>query len=312
MLTRWLAAFMCLSLASAAQAAALRVSAEPPLSAQRLGDALRSYVDGAEVTVAAGPADFADGASAVVLVTLRHGAVDDADAELELRDGEVTMIARLPGALRVEDLYRTAALKVQSLLGRRPVNATPDQSMASVHAQPTPGDAAARDRLWLDAGLAVLLPSGGPPREGLRLGAGLRLAERWRLGLGAYLEPPRSTHPQGIDVSAWELPIWLSLGFAWHHGPRWVGWLDAVGHLAVRRISVESPGIVANSATTLSPRVGGTLGAGVTLGPGLRAEARVSVLAALVDTRYRVDGQVVWPSAPALLLVELGIAYGLY
>jgi hypothetical protein len=30
----------------------------------------------------------------------------------------------------------------------------------------------------------------------------------------------------------------------------------------------------------------------------------------LADARYRVDGQVVWPAARALVLVELGLQYG--
>lgn len=41
---------LCL-LADVAQAASLRVSAEPPLSGERLGDALRSYLDSAEIRI---------------------------------------------------------------------------------------------------------------------------------------------------------------------------------------------------------------------------------------------------------------------
>ena len=55
-------AILC-ALAGAAQATSLRVSAEPPLSGERLGDALRSYLDGAEVTIEPSPG-AADGASA--------------------------------------------------------------------------------------------------------------------------------------------------------------------------------------------------------------------------------------------------------
>jgi len=154
-----------------------------------------------------------------------------------------------------------------------------------------------------------MLPTGGRSREGLRLGSGLRLGQRWRVAMGAYLEPPQSQSSQGIDVTAWEIPLWLSLGFAWHQG-RWQGFLDAVGHAAIRRISAEASGIVSSSDTALSPRAGPALGFGFALGPGLRAGVRVSLLAALVDTRYRVDGQVVWPAARALLLAEVGIEYG--
>jgi hypothetical protein len=303
-----------LALASAAEAAALRVSAEPPLSAQRLGDTLRSYLDGAEVTVA--PAEGAGQAgeglpaeAGMVSITLRGSRGLGEDAELVLVDGDETILARLPGALRTEDLYRTAALKVQALLQRRAATGTvlrPTEATSEARASSPPQ---ARDRLWLDAGLAMMVPATGPSREGLRLGSGLRLSQRWRVALGAYLEPPQSQSSQGIDIKAWELPLWLSLGCAWHQG-RWQGFLDAVGHAAIRRISAEGNGIVSNADTALSPRAGPALGFGVALGPGLRAAARVSLLAALVDTRYRVDGQVVWPAARVLLLAELGIEYG--
>ena len=46
------------------------------------------------------------------------------------------------------------------------------------------------------------------------------------------------------------------------------------------------------------------------IAPGLRAEMRVSGLAVLADARYRVDGQVVWPAASALVLFEMGLEYG--
>jgi|GEM_PF-6552131 len=311
---RWVAIGIVLGLANSAHAAVLRASAEPPLSVERLGDVLRSYLDGIEVTVitpgAAGNAE--SGAvldPGVVGVSLRGSRGPADDAEVVLVDGEETIVSRLPGALRTEDLYRAAALKVQALLQRRAasVGILPPAAMAGSRLPPAPP--ALRDRLWLDSGFALLLPSDGLAREGLRLGAGARFRQRGRLGLGTYLEPPQSTNAQGINVSAWELPVWLSLGYVWHRG-RWLGWLDAVGHVAVRRVSAEAAGIVDSSDTALSPRAGGTLGIGIDLGPGLRGTARVSFLATLVDARYRVDGQVVWPAARTLLLCEVGIEYG--
>jgi hypothetical protein len=314
MLLRLVVVVVLLALANVAEAATLRVSAEPPLSAQRLGDALRSYLDGAEVTVvpaeAAGQAGEGPPAEpGTVSVTLRGSRGLGEDAEVVLVDGEETILARLPGALRTEDLYRTAALKVQALLQRRAAVAAVTRPAEAIGDARAASPAPARDRLWLDAGLALMLPTGGPSREGLRLGSGLRLARRWRVALGAYLEPPQSTTSQGIDVKAWEIPFFLSLGFAWHQG-RWQGFLDAVGHAAIRRISAEAAGIVSSSDTALSPRAGPALGFGFPLAPGLRAGARISLLAALVDTRYRVDGQVVWPAARLLVLAELGLEYG--
>jgi hypothetical protein len=73
--------------------------------------------------------------------------------------------------------------------------------------------------------------------------------------------------------------------------------MDVVGQAAVRRISAESPGIVSNSDTTLSPRAGSALGLGFPIRPDLRFQAQVSLLGVLADARYRVDGEVVSPSA---------------
>jgi len=297
------------ALAGVAHAASVRVSAEPPLSSERLGDALRSYLDDADVKIEP-PPSATDSATArpsepgTVVITLQKSRGLGEDAEVVLVDGEETILARLPGALRTEDLYRTAALKVQALLQRRIRVATTvmlDERGAS--SAPPRGTG-----LLLDADLAMLVPTSGPSREALRLGTGLRLGQRWRLDFGTYLEPPQSADAQGIHVTSWELPVCLSLGYAWHTG-LWQGWLEGVGHAAIRRFSAEAVGIVSNSDTTVTPRAGGALAAAVAIAPGLRARARASVLAVLAETRYRVDGNVVWPAASALVLVELGLQY---
>ena len=300
--------------ADAAQAASLRVSAEPPLSGERLGDALRSYLDGAEVRIEP-PPSAVDGTNTrpaepgTVVITLRKSRALGEDAEVVLVDGEETIVARLPGALRTEDLYRAAALKAQALLQRRlptPPFVAPD-GMLDERAAPStrPG----MGGILLDVDLAMMLPTSGPPREALRLGTGLALGKRWRLDLGTYLEPRQTAESQGVQVTSWEIPVCLSLGYAWHTGV-WQGWVETMGHAAIRRISAEAAGVISNSDTTVSPRAGGALGADVAIAPGLRAHARASVLAVLADTRYRVDGQVVWPAARALILLELGLQYG--
>jgi hypothetical protein len=307
---------LCLLLSSTAQAAVLRVSAEAPLSAERLADAIRSYVDGADVEVSpTGRSEGRDGSPTppgVVEIWLRRHGDAAEDAELVLMDGEETTLNRLPGALRIEDLYRTAALKVQSVLQRQKLAASAAANLPSE----VVGERAVAtnhggepDRFLLDAGLALLVPSAGRAREGLRLGAGLRFARVWHLSLGAYLEPEQSTGTDGIDVSEWELPIALRFGRDWHEGA-WSGWLDVVGQAAVSRISAEAPEIVSNSSWALSPRAGLGIGFGVPVGQGLRAEIHLSLLAVLADRRYLVDGQVVRPPASALGLVEMGLAYG--
>jgi len=315
MLSRLMGLGILLALASPARAAVLRVNAEPPLSTERLGDALRSYVDGVEVRLAPrGPATGSTAeaplAPGEIGINLLASPGAGREAELQMIDGEETILARLPGALRPEDLYRAAALKVEALMQRRAPtgsNVRPAVSLNEPLASPPPSTD--RDRLCLEAGLALMLPSQGLAREGLRLGTGVKLRRRWRVGLAGYIEPPQSTNSQGIKVSAWEFPLSINIGFAWHQG-RWQGWLDALAHAAVRRVSAEAPGTSSGSDTALSPRAGGALGFDLALGARLLLDARVSLLAALADTRYRINGQVVWPAARTLLLFELGLAYG--
>ena len=306
-------AFVC-ALAGVARASPLRVSAEPPLSGERLGDALRSYVDGAEVKVEP-PSGAADGTPArpaepgTVGITLQQSRALGEDAEVVLVDGEETIVARLPGALRTEDLYRAAALKVQALLQRR-MAAAPGLTMTgALIDRAAPSASPDRGALLLAVDLAALVPTNGPVREALRLGAGIQLGQRLRLDLGTYLEPRQTADTQGIHVTAWEIPLCLSIGFAWRAGV-WQGWLEGVGHAAFRKLSAEATGIVSNSDTAVSPRAGGALGVAVAIAPGVRAHLRASALAVLADTRYRVDGQVVWPAARALVVVELGLQYG--
>lgn len=309
MLSRLAALGICLLMASPAQAAVLRVHAEAPFSVERWADAIRTYVEGAELEVpAAGHPEPREGAAmapGVVEVVLRRQGPNEDGVELVLFDGEVTILSGLPGAMRIEDLYRTAALKVHALLQRR------------MSASPLPTDVvggalapvvAPDERLMLDAGLALLLPSAGGAREGLRLGGGLRLSPRWHVVLGAYLEPRQSTRVNEIDVSTWELPLFLAFGFDWHQG-RWSGWLDGVGHAALRLISAQSPSVISNSDLALSPRAGGATGLGVAIGRGLHVQIQVALLAVLADTRYRVDEQEICPSARAVGVVEAGVAF---
>lgn len=298
----------CSLLASSAQAAVLRISAEPPLSVERLADALRSYVEGAELEIALEPAKR-DGVAAtpgVVEISLRRLGTTDDEVELVLIDGEETILSRLPRAMRIEDLYRSAALKVHALLERRSSAPTLPVDPLGVReaAVFTPPE-----RLMLDAGFAVLAPSAGPVRSALRLAAGLRLAQRGHLLLGAYIESGQSSRVNDIDVSTWELPLLLQAGLDWHQGT-WSGWVDVVGHAALRRVSAKSPDIDSRSAIALSPRAGGCTGLGFAIGQGLRLQAQVSLLATLADTRYRVDGQTVSPSAKVLGVIEVGLVYG--
>ena len=302
------------ALAGVAHADSLRVSAEPPLSGERLGDALRSYLDGAEVRIEPPPsanesANARPAEPGTVVITLQRSRVLGEDAEVVLVDGEETILARLPGALRTEDLYRAAALKVQALLQRRVTAAPRAATGGTLDERAAPFPQSAGGGLLLDVDLAMMMPTSGPSREALRLGVGFQLGKRWRLDLGTYVEPRQTAAAQGIQVTSWEIPVCLSLGYAWHTGV-WQGWLETVGHAAISRISAQAAGIPSSSDTTVSPRAGGALGADVGIKPGLRAHARVSVLAVLADTRYHIDGQVVWPAARALALVELGLQYG--
>ena len=299
---------ICTLVASAAQASVLRISAEPPLSVERLADALHSYVEGVELEVATAPGGREGVApSGVVEVSLRRAGASEDEVELVLLDGEETILSRLPRAMRSEDLYRTAALKVHALLERRSSHPVPSAESVGVREMAETGKN--HGRFMLDTGFAVLVPTAGPVREGLRLAAGLRLGARGHLVLGAYIEPGQSTRVNGIDVSAWELPVLVAGGYDWHQGV-WAGWVDVVGHAAVRKVSAKSPDIVSHSDVSLAPRAGGSTGLGFAIGQGLRLQAQVSLLATLADARYRVDGQVVWPSARALGVFELGLVYG--
>jgi hypothetical protein len=310
MALRLLVIATCVALGSEARATALEVSAEAPLSAERLSDALRSYVEGAEVAVEATD-DATEGAEAPerrVRISLRGSHAVGEDAEIVVADRDETVVARLPGALRSEDLYRAAALKVQALLQRRRA-AEAGPSVEAIVSGPAPPAPPHETRLLLDVGLSWMQPSAGTARQGLRLGTGLVLGNRWRTRFAAYLEPSQSSDPQGVAVSSWELPVELTLGLALHQG-RWQSWLEAIGQVALHRLSAEAPGVVSTTETTLAPRAGAGVAFALAMTHGLWAEARVSLLAAVQDTRYRVDGQQVWPAARALAMLELGLLYG--
>ncbi len=307
--------FLCLS-SAVAQAATLRVSAQPPFSAERLGDALRSYLDGCTVKIeppSPGDADAQAPETGTVDVSLRKGRTLGEEPEMVLpevvlSDGEETVIARLPGALRSEDLYRAAALKVQALLLRR-TKVAPSAAATETTDRTTPSSSPETRGILVRADLAMILPTAGPWHEALDLGVGVQLGKRWRVTVAAYVEPQQAADLQGVHVTSRGIPVALSLGYAWHTGG-WQGWVETAGQLAIRRTSTDATTIATESETTLSPRLGGTLAADFPVAAALHACGRVSALAVLSDTRYHVDGQLVWPAARAVVLLELGLQYG--
>src|SRR5581483_3216657 len=182
------------------------VTAEPPVDAERLADAVRAYLDehGIEVQVRGAEAGAAGdlrrqlaearriGEAVRALAVMRASAGAAGRIEIELVDlaTDKALVAEVARPPRDEDLYRTLALKIQALL-RATLSEAPERLAAT---PPLLGLVAPPPR-----------PPAAPPAPGSR-----RLALETGYTLLAFPLAPLTLHGLAVSVALAPRP-WLEL-----------------------------------------------------------------------------------------------------
>jgi hypothetical protein len=310
----------------------LVVTASPPVDAQRLGDALRSYLDGYGIVIESAPAapaaDLREQISATrrageswrAIAAVRVGHGDPEAVEIELVDlvTDKSLVVALARPPRDEDLYRALALKIHAVLRATLSDESAPRArdlpeIARLVAAPAPAVPATTPpphRLALEAGyLAFAFPLGGPTMQGLALGGSFR-ARRWlELAAGTAVLTSVSARAQDVSVDASLWPLFMTALLRAETG-RFQALAGPRALLARTRISASSSSTPVQSPADLLVAAGLAIEGRLDLGTATWLYIAAGASAVVLGERYKVGGVPVVDTsrAEASASVGLGVA----
>ncbi len=305
----------------------LLVTATPRLDAERLADALRTYLDEFHIEVRTAPGapqgELRDelartaelGAHARAWAIVRLDEATPGSAEIALVDrltskAIVTSVQRPP---RDEDLYRVVALKVQSLLhatlaepsepGARP------PALAELALAPPPAASAeTQPRLMLDTAFAwVGFPSNGLTQQGLAVSLRARLGERLEVGIGTQALSALRAQRGDVNAVVNRIPVRAVLRFVLR-GARWQAAAGPAVELGVVSLETTSQTLAVRSERSVVPALGVEAGAHLRISERVWLLLRAAALEALVDRRYTAQAQPLLALTGPEVTVEGGVA----
>jgi hypothetical protein len=311
----------------------LVVTASPPVDAQRLGDALRSYLDGYGIVVESAPAAPADdnlreqigatrraGESWRAMAAVRVGRGDPESIEIELVDlvTDKSLVVALARPRRDEDLYRALALKIHAVLratlsDESAPRARELPAVARLVAAPAPAAAPPpQHRLALQAGyLALGFPLGGPTLQGLALGGSFR-ARRWlELAAGTAVLSSVSARAQDVSVDASLWPLFVTALVRVETG-RFQALAGPRALLARARINASSSTTPVQSPAELLAAAGLAVEGRVDLGTATWLYIAAGASAVVLGERYKVGGAPVLDTSRAEASASIGLGVAVH
>lgn len=289
------------------------------LDAQRLADALRTYLDEVDITVDPRPASTTDGlrqqlqdarrvgqaalATAVVRVDRAasdagHDEVEHEEVQIELIDlatNEV-LIATVASPARDEDRYRALALKIEAMVRARWSVARAGSGARD--ASPRDLDALSATRLAsqppsnlaLDVGLALVsFPIAGPLLDGLDVRARWLPSARVAVTVGTALLGSASASKGGVDAVATLVPVRASAMLRLAAG-RAALYAGPSAELSYLRIAASSDTTPVRSVHHVMVALGGEAEARLVLASPLWLFARAGAFGVLNGERYDAAG----------------------
>jgi hypothetical protein len=284
------------------------LTASEPLDAQRLADALRTYLDEFAVDIRTAPpvprGDLRDeleataglGASvrAWAVVRIADGAPGTAEIEVVDRVTAKSLVTTVPRPRRDEDLYRAVALKVQSLLRASltepspAVSSSPVLTRLSAANAPPPED----HRLGLETSLAVVgFPGGRVVQQGLAVTLARRLwRQRIELALGVQALSGIEGRAGAVSATITRVPLSLAARLA-RRRDRWEATAGIVAEASVVSIDPTSSTLPVRSGRSVAPAAGGEAGVRLRLGARAWLGVRVAALGVIVAQHFTAQGQ---------------------
>ena len=311
------------------------VTAAAPINAERLADALRSYlVDHGirvETASAAAGADLrrqlgearrmGEAVRAVAVVRAEAGAPGSIEIELVDLATQKALITTVPRPPRDEDLYRALALKIQALLrstlSEAPERLAPGSRVARLAAPVDEGVAeasradASSARLSLETGYAALsFPLGGLFFQGVSV-AGRFTATPW-LDVGLGLAALGSTRSEDGDVVVDTTLVPVTAAARLRFTRARVELLAGpTAEVATVRASSSSATTPVHASRDLLVAAGAELEGRLRVGSAAWVYLRASALGVLVGPDYVVQGRAIADTTRFQVGVAAGMGIGM-
>jgi hypothetical protein len=285
------------------------LTAAEPLDAERLADALRTYLDEFSVdvrTAEAAPrgdlrselatnAGIGAAVKAWAVVRIADGAPGTAEIEVVDRVTTKSLVTSVPRPRRDEDLYRAVALKVQALLRaslaeQSPgVASSPSLTRLSASVAPRAGE---DRRFALETSFTVVgFSSNGILQQGVSVAVSGRLwQQRLELVLGVQALSGIDARAGAVSASVDRVPLFVVARLVKRSG-RWEVAAGAVAEAAFVSLRPTSATLAVRSGWSLVPAAGGQAGARLHLGERTWIGMRVTALGVLIGQHFTAQGQ---------------------
>jgi hypothetical protein len=285
------------------------LTASEPLDAERLADALRTYLDEFAVDVRTAPAvprgelrgeleataGLGEPVRAWAVVRIADAAPGSAEIALVDRVTGKSLVTSVPRPPRNEDLYRAVALKVQSLLRASLAEPSPVVASSPVLARlsAVSSPVAAQDHVFgLEASFAIVgFPNDHMVQEGLAVALTRRFSQQ-RLELALAVEALSGLEVRSAAVSATitRVPVSIAARLV-RRRTRWEITAGIVGEAAFTTIRPTSSTLSVRSGRSVPPALGGDVGARVRLGERAWLGARVAAFGVIVGQHFTAQGR---------------------
>jgi len=285
------------------------LTASAPLDAERLADALRTYLDEFDVDIRTAPAvpggdlrheleattGLGESVRAWAVVRIADGAPGSAEIEVVDRVTAKTLVTSVPRPRRDEDLYRAVALKVQALLRASLAEPSPivasSPTLVRLSAASAPPQAEEHASALETSFAVVGFPSGRVLQQGVAV-ALVRRVWRQRLELAVGGQALSGIDARSGEVSAiiTRVPLSLAARLARRTG-RWEATAGLVGEAAFVSIDTTSSALAVRSGWSVAPALGGEVGLRLRLGARAWLGVRVAALGVIVSQHFTAQGQ---------------------
>jgi hypothetical protein len=287
----------------------LVLTASEPLDVERLADALRTYLDEFAVDIRTAPAaphgelrgeleaaaNLGESVRAWAVVRIAGDAPGSAEIEVVDRVTAKSLVTSVPRPRRDEDLYRAVALKVQSLLRASlaepsaAVASSPVLTRLSAASAPLP---APEHASGLETSFAVVgFPGGRLVQQGLAVALGRRFwQQRLELALGVQALSSIDARSGEVNATLTRVPLSLAVRLV-RRTRRLEGSAGIVGEAAFVSIDTSSSMLAVRSGWSVSPALGGEVGARLRLGDRASLGVRAAALGVIVGQHFTAQGQ---------------------
>ncbi len=315
------------------------VTAAGTLDAQRLSDALHAYLGDVEIEVENAPPgetgdirqrmaearQLGESVRALAVIHAQGDSLDEIEIELDDLTTQKTLIATVRKPPRDEDLYRTLALKIQSLLRATlseardtldpasPAGRLAAQSEISVSASPSAppqSDDPLAGRLALETGYQALsLAARGRLLQGLSAVGSWKMGRRFDVALGTAALGSTDVSSDDVHAAGEILPVFgaARARWGWRHVELLVGPSLEIALASVTPVGKNDGPVTIHASRDIILALGAEGEVRVAVGGPFALYARCDLLGVLYAPSYDISGSAVLDTSRLHVAASVGL-----